>query len=98
VFRCLETVAAKDSSGSHRHALKYIGDDGRIHQLLDDDANYFVEKDGCQTKSQKKDRTVFTITSFGNNLKVLPVRDFSIGDFFHRDQKFGMKIGPVCFL
>ena len=52
MFRCLETVAAKDSSGSHRHALKYIGDDGRIHQLLDDDANYFVEKDGCQVEKQ----------------------------------------------
>ena len=49
IFRCLDTIAAHDANkNTSDNSLKYEGDDGLIHQLLDDHANYYVQRDGCQ--------------------------------------------------
>lgn len=52
IFRCLETVPAVEfSENSTVDALQYLGDDREVHQLLDDDANYYIQKEGCQVTS-----------------------------------------------
>jgi len=98
IFRCLETVPAVEfSENSTVDALQYLGDDREVHQLLDDDANYYIQKEGCQIEPTGSNSTIFTITASGSRLNVLPVRDFAIGNFSDDVQNFGMKIGPVCF-
>uniref|UniRef100_F6R9B7 Fibrillar collagen NC1 domain-containing protein n=2 Tax=Ciona intestinalis TaxID=7719 RepID=F6R9B7_CIOIN len=95
-FKCMGVVAAYDTQyNSYTSSLKYRGDDGSVHKLLDGEASYYISNDGCQFKTMEEAETEFTIRT--NDLSMLPVRDFSVANV-KKFSKFGLNIGPVCYL
>uniref|UniRef100_H2ZII8 Fibrillar collagen NC1 domain-containing protein n=1 Tax=Ciona savignyi TaxID=51511 RepID=H2ZII8_CIOSA len=95
-FKCKGVVAAYDTQhSSYASALKYRGDDGSVHKLLDGEAAYYIGHDGCQFRTMVDAETQFTIRT--TDLTLLPVRDFSVANV-NRFSKFGLDIGNVCYL
>lgn len=49
MFSCLGVAAAHDAiANTYSNAIKYMGDDKQVRKLMDGEAAYYVEHDGCQ--------------------------------------------------
>lgn len=93
IFSCDGSVAWFDhATRSTESALSLMGINEHLFDTKSIDG-IKVLRDDCQTK--QSGTTVFEIRSKASRL---PIVDFLPKDYGQRHQKFGFKVGPVCFL
>lgn len=53
-------------------------------------------EDGCSTRSGQWKKSVFKFEA--RKLVNLPIMDFAVADAADKDSRFGLEVGPVCFV
>jgi len=97
-YHCKNSVAWLDaSSNNHKKAMKFKGMNG---QLFDSNsAKRFQPRkveDGCSTRNNGWAKSVFTFEA--RKIVHLPIMDFAVADAAGKESRFGLEVGPVCFV